>query len=93
MFPILSDVAIFDSFLTFVDKPYVELIPIKEEYKLVSAFALQKGSEFKGIFNYHLGKIKSSGLMQKNELKWLRYFDIICNFLFVRVNYFVYVLL
>ncbi len=52
-------------------QPFIETINIAENLKVVSGFALQKDSELKAMFNYHLGKIKTSGLLEKENLRWL----------------------
>ena len=64
--------AIYESFVTYAREPEVDLISVKETLELMTSFALQNGSEFKGIFNYHIAKIKSSGVLAKLEQKWLR---------------------
>ena len=67
-----KDVAIFDSFVSFVTADFVDLVSVKEKKKYVTAWALQNNSEFLGILNYHLSKIQSSGVASKLSQKWLR---------------------
>jgi len=35
-------------------------------------FVVKKGSEFKGLFNYNLLKLRTSGLLHFLELKWFQ---------------------
>ena len=67
-----KEVAIFDSFVSFVTADYVDLVSVKEKKKYVTSYALQNNSEFLGMFNYHISKIKSSGVLSKLSQKWLR---------------------
>ena len=48
------------------------MVSVKEKKKYVTSYALQNNSEFLGMFNYHISKIKSSGVLSKLSQKWLR---------------------
>ena len=67
-----KDVAIFEGFVSFAALDSVDLVSVEEAIKLDFAFALQNNSEFLGMFNYHIGKMKSSGVHTKLSQKWLR---------------------
>ena len=65
--------ALFENFVTYVRDGNLDIVSVSERLRLMTSFGLQNNSEFLGMFNYHLGKIKSSGVLAKLYQKWLRY--------------------
>ena len=65
--------ALFENFVVYVREDNLDIVSVRERLRLMTSFALQNNSEFLGMFNYHLGKIKSSGVLAKLYQKWLRY--------------------
>ena len=65
--------ALFENFVTYVREDNLDIVSVSERLRLMTSFGLQNNSEFLGMFNYHLGKIKSSGVLAKLYQKWLRY--------------------
>ena len=64
--------AIFENFVTYVREDSLDIVSVRERIRLMTSFALQNNSEFLGMFNYHLAKIKSAGVLAKLYQKWLR---------------------
>ena len=67
-----ADVALFEAFVSYVREDSVDLISVTETISLMTSFGLQNGSEFLGMFNYHIAKVKSSGVLAKLTQTWLR---------------------
>ena len=65
--------ALFENFVTYVRDGNLDIVSVSERLRLMTSFGLQNNYEFLGMFNYHLGKIKSSGVLAKLYQKWLRY--------------------
>ncbi len=64
--------AYFGSFISFFGKAFAKTVEVEEGYSMINAIGLQRESEFKGVFNYYLTKLKATGIASKIELKWLR---------------------
>ncbi len=73
----IADIAFFDSFHSVLGLDTVKLAKIEESSEEDSAFAFRPDSEFRELFDYHLNKLKGTGLLARIEARWLKYVWII----------------